>query len=339
MTKIRSVALKLEVLVLILFFLLIFIPQPVSGIQGLPTVNIALTEPSKTAHVGPGDTGEVTFHGTVRVTLNQATRVIVSLDADDTWNSAVVSPESMLFSASGEQPFTVNVTAPPRESFSTIGTVTVTGRWVMYPGALSGPAQPPDGTSGRIDIAQYFLFSLKTPESLVETIPNSEALFKLIIENEGNHLDSFSAELLNFNELSAKGLLPTISNSHIEIFEFSNETIDIFVKTPSSRGILGSHEIKIKVWSEKGLNEGVPPQVFTFILKVSESLSSGTGGSSADSDYIEESIGDLRNNGDGLISESYLIMISILVVIFIVLFLIFKWKENSRRYKIKRRFK
>lgn len=336
MTKIRSVALKLEVLVLILFFLLIFISQPVSSSPGWPTASISLYTVSSTAHVGPGDTGEVFFNGTVTVTCNSATSVEVSLDATDNWNSAVVSPASLLFTQDGEQPFTVKVTVPLGESFSTIGTLTVTGELTMYPGGFTGQIM---GVDGRINVAQYFQFSLNTSDTIVETTPGLVAEFNLIIVNEGNHIDTFSVEVVNSEELSINGLSPPLNSSIIEIPEGGNETINIFVKIPSLKSTLGTYEIKIKVWSEKGLNEDVPPQVFTFILKVSESLSSGTGGSSADSDYIEESVGDLRNNGDGLISESYLIMISILVVIFIALFLIFKWKENSRRYKIKRRFK
>lgn len=250
-------------------FFIISIPQPVSGIQGLPTVKIALTEPSKTAHVGPGDTGKVVFSGMVRVTLNQATRVVVSLDADDTWDSAVVSPESLLFSANGEQPFTVNVTAPPRESFSTIGSVTVTGQWVMYPGGLTGPAKPPDGVDGRINIAQFYDFELISPKTLIETSPGEQVEFKLVVQNNGNGMDVFSIDVQNLNELNNKGFQVTLSQVNMEVLENpAEDIITIVVNVPSSASSLGNNDIKIEVSSVNGASENVPTQTFTFVVRV-----------------------------------------------------------------------
>ena len=51
-----------------MLFLSVFILQSTSSASALPTVAISLTEVSQTAHVGPGDTGEVSFNGMVSVT-------------------------------------------------------------------------------------------------------------------------------------------------------------------------------------------------------------------------------------------------------------------------------
>lgn len=241
-----------------------------AAVQGLPTVNVALTEPSKTAKVGPGETGVVTFSGTVRVTLNQATRVVVSLDGSDTWGSAVVSPDSLLFAASGEQPFSVSVRARPRESFSTIGSVTVTGRWVMYPGAIGGAAMPPDGTDGRINIDQFFLFSLKSEKVFIETSPGGQLIYTLTIQNRGNFLDMFSVEILNEDRLNDKHFTVVLAQTNVEIQENpGEEKISIQVNTPLDWTVykVEHTSVKIQVKSDRGVIEGIPPQTFSFVVR------------------------------------------------------------------------
>ena len=244
--------------------------EEAEAVQGMPTVNIALTEQSKVANVGPGETGVVTFTGIISVTLNQATRVVVSLIAEDTWGSAVASPSSVLFSANGDRPFGVSVRARPRESFTNMGTVVVLGRWTMYPGALSGPANPPQGAVGRVDINQFFKFTLKSPKAFIETSPGSQIVYTLTIQNRGNFMDTFSIDITNYDKLSKKHFEVVLTQSNIEILENpAEENIRIQVNTPLDWTVykVEYSSIKVLVTSDKGVAEGIPPQTFTFVVR------------------------------------------------------------------------
>lgn len=244
--------------------------EKAEAVQGMPTVNIALTEQSKVANVGPGETGVVTFTGVISVTLNQATRVVVSLTAEDTWGTAVASPSSILFSANGDKPFGVSVRARPRESFTNTGTVTVLGRWSMYPGGLSGPANPSQGAVGRIDINQFFKFTLKSPKAFIETSPGSQIVYTLTIQNRGNFMDTFSIDVTNYDKLSKKHFEVVLTQSNIEILENpAEENVRIQVNTPLDWTLykVEYSSIKVLVTSDKGVAEGIPPQTFTFVVR------------------------------------------------------------------------
>ena len=166
----------------------------------LPDVYIELLDDNKTAHVGPGETCVVTFSGLVTVDCNPATRVAVSLSAEDTWGSAVVEPSTLMFNNDGEQPFGVSVQASPRESCETVGTVRVTGTWHLYPGSLGGKAEPTDGAGGTIYIAQFYRFSVSFPNSaLRETVAGQEVTYNICISNDGNGMDSYTIRITNLD--------------------------------------------------------------------------------------------------------------------------------------------
>ena len=224
-----------------MIFITGFIPQQAVGAQVMPTVTLALNETIKTAHVGPDDSGEVTFNGTVSVILNPATRVVVSLNAEDTWGSAVVSPNSILFEENGEKPFGVTVRARPGEPCINTGTVTVTGRWAMYPGSLAGPADPPEGVSGTIYIAQYYDFSLYSEEPLVKCNPGVDVYLDLIINNKGNGEDTF---ILMIEGIPSDWRInfPTRHSVTIPPFEKVNKTL--FLNIPSDEPY---HDVKLDV--------------------------------------------------------------------------------------------
>ncbi len=244
--------------------------QDAAAVQGMPTVSIALTEPSKNADVGPGEQGVVTFTGIVSVTLNQATRVIVSLTAEDTWGSAVVSPSTLLFTAQGDKGFMVSVRARPRESFNNIGRVTVTGRWIMYPGTLGGAAQPSEGAVGRININQFFKYTLMSPKAFIETAPGSQLVYTLTIQNRGNFMDTFTIDIINYEKLSKKHFEVVLTQSNIEILENpAEENIRIQVNTPLDWTVykVEYSSVRVQVTSDKGVQEGIAPQTFTFVVR------------------------------------------------------------------------
>jgi hypothetical protein len=233
-------------LLLPLFSVISVIPMNASAQQLLPTVTIALTESSQMAHVGPGDTGEVTFNGIVQVAQNRFTRVVVSLTAEDTWNSAIVEPSTLLFTSGGSQPFTVSVRVTPGESCETVGTVTVTGRWRMYPGTLGGSAEPQDGTTGRIDVAQYHQLEISSPNSYTRASLDERIEFELFILNEGNGDENVLLDILNNDELSSNGISVSISSSEFHITINEEKYAKIFVNTFSGT-VGGNHDIEIGI--------------------------------------------------------------------------------------------
>ncbi len=317
-----------------MLFLSVFILQSTSSASALPTVAISLTEVSQTAHVGPGDTGEVSFNGMVSVTLNPMTRVVVSLAAEDTWGSSVVSPETLLFTEDGTQGFVVNVTVPLGTSFTNSGMVTVTARWTMYPGTIGGSAEPVDGAQGRIEIAQYFQFSLNSKLLYLETAPGNEVEFELDITNEGNFFDTFSIEITNDYKLNLYGFQTALSSSNVEIPEKENETIKILLRTPTSESSLGEYEIQVKVWSDKGLDEEIQPQSITFDLKVTKTPRSSKDVETPDSDDITDEIAKLKKEKESFIEKINLYIIIILIVIVvIILMLVGWWKVKGRPRK------
>lgn len=238
----------------------------------IPKVTIALTEQSKTAHVGPGETGVVTFSGVVTVSCNPITRVVVSLAASDTWGSAVVDPNSILFSNSGEKPFGVSVRAPPKTSCTTVGQVIVTGRWVMYPGALTGSADPQGGVSGRIEIAQFYDFDINSPKTQFKSHLGSDVEFVLNIKNTGNGPDSFAVKILNKDELSDRGFKIKLSQCALEIPANENRTVKIYVNVPTSPNSKSDHhEIDVEVSSINGVREKTLPLRTHFVVSTSES--------------------------------------------------------------------
>jgi hypothetical protein len=321
--------------------LFLCIVPSIAGVQAMPTVNIALTEQSKVAHVGPGDNGTVTFTGVVSVTMNQLTRVVVSLTSEDTWDSSVVSPSSIMFTSNGDKPFGVSVTAPPGTSFSNTGTVTVLGRWSMYPGGLSGPANPQQGAVGRIDIAQYFKFSIDSEQSYQEAKPGADLRFDLNVNNEGNWMDTFSIELTNDNDLLKIGINCKLIQSNIELLEKANETICINIETPAGKDKFGTYRINVKVQSDNGLSQGVPPQSFDFTLKLTNNPKYDPTVYSPDPDSDAEANLDtsqkVEESLSGLLTKFYF-RLFLLIVIFVILGLILlAWQIKGNKHRRTRR--
>jgi hypothetical protein len=245
MKRIFSIMVVLQLLFSLIYITSI-IPMNASAPQLLPTVTIALTETSKTAYVGPGESGEVIFNGVVQVTQNPLTRVVVSLTAEDTWGSAVVSPSTLTFSSGGSQPFTVDVRVPSGVDPGTVGTVTVYGRWRMYPGSLGGSAEPQQGVTGRIDIAQYHQLTISSPNSYIKASLEERVEFELSIRNEGNFNESVICNIMNNEGLSSNGISVSMSSSEVYIPINEIRTSYVYANTFSGT-VGGNHIIQVKI--------------------------------------------------------------------------------------------
>jgi preprotein translocase subunit SecG len=238
---------------------------------GLPIVIISLIETNKTAQVGPGETGVVHFYGRVNATINPLVTIKVSLSVTDTWGSAIVSPSSIEFTSSGEQEFGIGLRVRPRESCNTVGKVTVTGRWTMYPGDLSGSAEPKEGVDGNIFVAQFYQFSIHPEnDNSREEKPGAEIEFEFSVENKGNGIDSFSIEIINLDELSDNNIDASLSETSIVIQSKETRFIKLYVELPSDMESFGDHNIKVKVTSDNGIIKGIAPQKLTFHVEIPE---------------------------------------------------------------------
>ena len=259
-------------LILFIFLSTAIIPYEASAQPGgMPKVTLSFMEPNKTAHVGPGETGVVTFTLEVNVTMNQLVRVVISLTAEDTWGSAVVDPSSILFSASGVKPASVSIRAKSGENCNTVGTVTVKGYWAMYPGGITGTAEPEGGLVGNIYIAQFYKFSLHSSTGLFKEVkPGSDVEFDLGILNEGNGMDTFSIEIENLDELSNKDIEASLSDHSVVNQAGQNRSVKLYIEVPDGVDSIGTHEIEVRVTSVNGAENGAPTLIMKYVVKVPE---------------------------------------------------------------------
>ncbi len=278
MIKNKRVLLIAWLIIILLFLIVLVIPTPSNcqhyySCSEYPKVTITLLQTGKTAKVSPGDSRIVEFDGIVYAEFppyynNPAATINVSLAAEDTWGSCKLVPNYIIFHESGEQQFNVTVTAPPNLRWTDWGTFTVTGSWIMDPGGFYGIARPLGGVHGRIYIAEYYNFSLSSPKSTIKTKPGEGAHFELQIENEGNSLSTFTIEVYNDEAINKRCHTIVLTQSRVEVLPNDTKTIGIDVNVGDRIKSLGKQEILVKVVSDKGINEGVEPQVITYELDV-----------------------------------------------------------------------
>lgn len=278
-------------------------------VPGLPQVYIELLEFNKTAQVGPGEDGVVIFNGLVHVTKPPGTTVIVTLSADADSVSVTVSPLTLGFEGSEEEkPFSVSARADSHESAETVATLVVTGTWVVNPTGITGYAQPAEGVTARVFIAQFYDFSLSSNMLKAETEGSDSVELELIINNEGNGMDTFRIKVLNEYDLDDKGFQVSVSESEVDIYEYQSSRVKIFVTTPETSGS-GNHELIIQVISDNGAREGLPPERLVYEIDHSPSLIPG----------------------------QYIIIIIVIAIIIVSLILI--WRRKKRKSRIKNKKK
>jgi hypothetical protein len=237
----------------------------------VPTIStLGLDQPTQTADVSPGSLGTVEFSGTVSCELNSATTAIVTLTAEDTWGTAVVTPEAIQFSSSdrSDKVFRVSVQAPLGISSSIVGQVIVKGSIVYYPSNLKGTVQPRDGIVGRIDIEPYYDFKLKCFDKYIESIPNYNEVFNIHLLNLGNHIDTFHINIENDDELKKKGLDVHSIFKVLNIREKEERVVMVKIKTPNGFNVYGLHEINISAYSQLYLEESGEYLIDSTILRI-----------------------------------------------------------------------
>jgi hypothetical protein len=211
--------------------------------------------------VGPDDDGWVEFSGTVSVQFNSATTVIVSLIAQDTWKSATVVPSALQFSAedSGDKIFRVSVQAPLGTDSNVVGKLKVLGKWVMYPTSMTGQCDPANGVEGSIYIEKYHQVSYNVDDLQKITDAGSAVQFRVFIQNTGNYDETYSFDIVNFDELNDKGINVKFSANSLQVPRSGNLSFSVLVDTPNDQRWEGVHNIQISISPEKAVQNGGHP--------------------------------------------------------------------------------
>ena len=169
-----------------------FIPQDAEAISA-PVVNIRWAEgqEGQESYVKPGESGLVTFSGTVsaEIPMGGAIQdVIVNLigSTDQGWPVTVTPATVLLQPGTQEEPISVTVAVTPETSYYTSGGLTLTGTATAFPGSIRYTITPVQAT---IKIKQYYRFSIGCSKPYIEVAPSERLVFNLQIINEGNARD------------------------------------------------------------------------------------------------------------------------------------------------------
>ncbi len=225
------------------------------------------------ADVKPGESGLVTFSGTISADLSaggtfQDVKVELTGSTDQAWPVTVTPVVSMLDTNTEERPISVTVAVTAESSYYTSGQLTLTGYATAFPGTLRYPIPAVTAT---IKIEQYYRFSVGCSKPYMEVAPSERLVFNLQIMNEGNARDKYQIEIKNLEKLSKDSWTVTLSRNQIEIPEKNEETIPIPVGTPIKFNLwindVQNIEIVVKSVQEE-LNEGFTlPQSFPLTVR------------------------------------------------------------------------
>ena len=135
---------------------------------------------------------------------------IVTVHLDGTCNagwSAVVAPQTMQFTHSGAEEYTVTMTVPMGTPASTVGTVNIAAI-AQYPGSMHTAM-----TTASVRVMKYF-------GGYVSASPNkgteNPQTFDLMVSNIGNHDDTFILSIADLAEEEAQGFDFDLKTSRIE---------------------------------------------------------------------------------------------------------------------------
>jgi len=240
-----------------------------------PVASIILDTTEETAHVGPGETGIVTFTGTVDVDMigpgQSVQLIVVTLEAEAGW-PATVSPATLYFTAqqTGQaKPFSVAVKVPNFTSFTMSGQVVISGSVRTMPGTpVSYKASP---ATGIITIKPYFMLTVSCEKPYIEINPGDPLNFKLRIKNDGNTKDRVRMEIKNMDELADNEWVVTLGTRSMFLEENKEDVVNIAVTSPQDWTLYRNRvsKVDITVKSETSLEHGTTPetQEYTFFIR------------------------------------------------------------------------
>ncbi len=273
MYRIFKLAIMLTILLGSVMAITVSMPEEAEAIS-TPVVEIRWAEGQEVqeADVRPGESGLVTFTGTVSADLAagsvfQDVRVSLIGSTDQGWPVTVTPAIVMLNPGTEEKAISCTVAVTPEMSYYTSGTLSLGGQAAAFPGSLQFTVPPITGT---IKIKQYYRFTIGCAKPYVEVAPSERLTFQLRIMNEGNARDKFGIDINNLQKLTKDAWTVTLSQNQIEIQQINEDYIPIQVGTPIKFNLwindVQTIEITVKSVQEE-LNEGYTlPQ--TFVLTV-----------------------------------------------------------------------
>ena len=290
---------------------------------GTPVVTLAFDpgEDVQTAAVAPGDSGLVSFPGTVSAELAAGSTVqdvVVTLEAStDTGWPASIEPETVTLNPGTEEAaFIATVSVPLETSWNVTGTLTVSGTAMAYPGALRYNV---GSISGAILIDQYYQFSIGCSEPYKQCCPNSVLCYNLTIINEGNGNDKFATEISNLEYLVHDSFTVTVGTPTIELQGNNYGLVPIMVKTPYSEDSVGVYEIEVKVSSMQDNTGNTQPQTFTLTTHIKDPASiPGSSDPDGSDNGPEPGIEDEETENDFNFDMQFGLIIALVVIILVI---------------------
>jgi len=185
--------------------------------------------------------GTAMFTGMVEITKPPVGVVTVHLDGSCNagW-SVVVAPQTMQFTNSGAEEYTVTVIVPMEAPASTIGAINVVAM-AQYPGSVHSAT-----TSGSVSVNKYFGGYVSASPS--KGIDNPQT-YELMASNIGNHADTFRLSITDLAGEEAQGFDFDLETSRIdEIGPGDNVSVDLTVSY-GMKAKSGKHVFNVRVFS------------------------------------------------------------------------------------------
>lgn len=216
------------------------------------TVQFKPGEEEQEADVRPGETGQVTFRGTVEASMpagGSAQDVIVTLNGytENNW-PVVINPEEITVNPKdGRKLFYSTVTVPPEASVYNADTLTIEGTVKAFPGSdQTYDVQP---VTGSIRIKQFYKYSLYSEDEAKSANTGEHVSYTLEIFNHGNGADKFLIDVFNKELIESDGFTVEISTPSIVIEEKSSDNVSIRVDISDDKKSAGKYTIEVSVES------------------------------------------------------------------------------------------
>jgi len=270
----RRCSIILVLTVMLSSFIILLSPGPAEGI-GEPVVTLEFDEgeEQQTAEIAPGTNAVVVFPGTVSAYLtagSQVQDIVIELygSVEQGW-PVTMDPVSITMEEGGNESFTATVVVPADACCDMPAILEVGATVRPDPGAVMYNMAPINGT---ILITRYYGFSLESDDPLKDAYTGGDVEFHLTVNNDGNGMDTFFANILNEKELENIGMVVSPDRSSLDIGGKSSDELTVNIRLPDNNYCIGTHSIKIEVAPGNGDADPVAyaPQSYTFTLKVSK---------------------------------------------------------------------
>lgn len=243
-----------KIITLILCFIIItniiivVIPKPVNAVM-TPVVNIQWAEGQEVQEVdvSPGQTGRVTFSGTIRADLTcHGPDVYINLSGSTNqgWPVNVTPTKLRLDGGVEEKPISVTVAVTPETSHDVSGLLTVGGTASAQPGSVRYNIPP---VTGKILIKQFFRSYMTVDRPSKQVTAGHNLVYGLYVNNIGNGVDSFEVYLED-RETPPDSELKIRFQNRSKIYSKGSKSIKVTVKTVQDT-TPGKYEIKLNLKS------------------------------------------------------------------------------------------